>query len=131
MISVSVVGAGSDIDCLYAVYPGGNRIFVGSGCFKELETRLFDTRRDNALKKVLEYTNLTDFVIDNVENALTHETIHVLLYRICGGTYDAFFRLDKIDRNYEISGVRCEQRKDLTVSSEFVHNSEKDDMENT
>lgn len=104
MNDVRVVHEGSDIHSLYAIYPALNRLFVGSGCFKTLETDLFETNRDNVLEKVLEYDNLTDFVIGSVENALTHETIHLLLYRI--GGFDAFYWLDKIDSNYEISKVR-------------------------
>ena len=106
MMDVFVIGKGSDTDSLYTIYPALNRLFVGSGCFKELETRLFDTHRDKTLKKILDYANLTDFVIDSVENSLTHETIHVLLYRILGAVHTTFYGLDVIDRNYEVSGVR-------------------------
>ena len=105
MMDIFIAGANSDTYSLYTIYPALNRLFLGTGCFKELETRLFDTYRDYTLEKILKYNNLTDYMVDNAESSLTHETIHILLYEI--GGFDAFYWLDKIDNNYEISGVRC------------------------
>ena len=103
MFEIVLRAPDSYIDSLYeAVYPQ-NQVMLGSD-MALLEHEVFVTWKDKMLDKFLNYTNLTDFVHDNVENSLTHETIHLLLARDEG--FNANYAFDDVDKNYEISGVR-------------------------
>ena len=103
MIETTLRDDDSYVDSLFEARAWENLIVVGSD-MERLERLVFVEHKDTMLDKFLNYTNLTDFVTDNVENSLTHETIHIILDRESGAK--ASTALDKIDKNYEISGVR-------------------------
>ena len=92
----------SYVDSCFESLNKEERIRIGTK-FKDLEHKIFVTHNSLALKKFLPYNNLTDFINDNVEYSLTHEVIHILLYRIGGNPFTYAF--DKIDANYEISKI--------------------------
>ena len=89
------------IDSLFATNRNVDTILIGTADLKQLEKKMFNPMHPDLKNRYKKYTNLEDLATETVEHSLTHESLHIVLYKISGR--DACSALDVIDKDHEIS----------------------------
>jgi len=101
------------IDSLFAINRNFDTILIGTADLKELEKKMFSPPHPELKDRYRKFSNLEDLATETAEHSLTHEALHIALYKV--GGWDACDALDIIDKDHEISEFAICDDKRISV----------------